>query len=252
MRAGPFRKDYMDTLTELATPTVTIVGEVEAGRSSKVRAQLEELVANLTKSNFDIAVLLHEVRKNKYHYGWGYGSFKEYTDTLKLKSAKVQYLVRMIEVMTDLDINIPRAVYEPVGISKLREITSLEVRGAYLNPETGKSEPLADHIIDLTKRGTDMTLGEIRDIVKRLKGLEGDEDLVWMNIRVKKAVLDATIKPAIELAKKVIGSTGRDADGLAIDPSDGQALECITANFLLDPNNHAIADGMLTMVSEEE
>jgi hypothetical protein len=73
---------------------------------------------------------------------------------------------------------------------------------------------------------------------------------VWLNVRLKKTVLDSIVKPSLVLAKRVIGSKGRDDDGMAIEASDGAALECIAASYLIDPNNNAIADGM--PITEEE
>lgn len=217
-----------------------IYGEVEAGRSATVRAQIENLVTSLTKSNFDLAELLHEVKTRKYFFNYGFNTLKEFADSINLKPAKAQYLAKMVEVM--LAVGIERPEYEPVGVSKLREITSLEPTGYWLNPETGESEKLSMWIVNLTRTGKEMSLAEIKEIVKKLKGLTGEDELVWLNVCIKRIVLEQTVRPALELAKKVIGSKGRDEDGQAIEASDGESLELLAAGFLIDPNNQSAAE----------
>jgi hypothetical protein len=238
------------TKRKLKMTKTVMVGELEAGRSAKVKAALETLIENMQRSNFDLAEILHEVKTKKYYHSWGFSTFREYLNTLNLKVPKANYLVRMIEVTSHPDVGKVRAEYEPVGISKLREITSLDPAGVYLNPETGCKEELSFHIRALIENGIHLSLGEIRDTVKHLKGLEGEDELVWLNVRLKKTVLESIVKPSLVLAKRVIGSKGRDDDGMAIEASDGAALECIAASYLIDPNNNAIADGM--PITEEE
>ena len=221
-------------------PKIAIYGEVQAGRSAEVQKKVEELVGNITKSNFDLAELLYEVRSKKYYYTYSFNTFKEYLDSVGIKPAKGQYLARMVDVM--LQVNVERSVYEPVGISKLREITSLEPTGFYINPETGESEKLSEWIIKLIQLAPHMSIAEVKEIVKKLKGLVGDDELVWINVCVKKIVLEQTIRPALDLAKTVIGSKGRDEDGQAIEASDGEALEMLAVGFIQDPNNQAAAE----------
>ena len=217
-----------------------IVGEIEAGRSSTVREKLENLVNNISKSNFDLAELLHEVKNKKYYFNYGFNTLREYCENINLKPAKAQYLSRMVEVMKAVALERPE--YEPVGVSKLREITSLEPTGYWINDETNESEKLSDWIVKLTRAGRDMSLGEIKEIVKKLKGLTGEDELVWINFCVKKVVLEQTVRPALDLAKSVIGSKGRDEDGQAIEASDGEALEMLASAFILDPNNQSAAE----------
>lgn len=212
-----------------------IVGEVEAGRSAKVRKQLESLLTNMEKSKLDVAELLFEIKSKHYYAQWGFDTFKAYTAQTGIKQSKAYYLPRMVEVMNDLGIT--RSQYEPLGISKLREITSLDHRGTYFDASKNQTLQMSDIIAGLVENGTKMGLDEIRDYVRQLKGLTGENELVWLNVCVKRAARDETIKPAIELAKMNIGTSARDDEGNAIEPSDGAALEAIAVEYLNDPNN---------------
>ena len=217
-----------------------IHGEVEAGRSAKCRAEIENLVHSINTNTFDLAEVLYEAQSSKFYYTWGFNTFAEFIKDIDLKTSKARYLARMVEIMNA--VGIAREVYEPVGVSKLREITSLDPAGYWINDETGETEKLDGWIIKLTTAGKEMSLSEIKELVKKLKGLTGEDELIWLNICVKKIVLENTIRPALDLMKKVIGSKGRDEDGNAIEASDGEALEGVCAGFLLDPNNQSAAE----------
>lgn len=220
---------------------VVMYGEKEAGRASKIKDVLENLVNNIEKSNFDIAELFYEVKSKGYYNSWGYNTFSEYVKTLNIKSSKANYLERMARVMDT--VNIPRSKYEPLGIGKLREITSLNPEESYKNPKTNELIPMSEMIAELTERASLMSLEEVREYVRALKGLTGDDALVWLNLSIKKAALDEVIRPALELAKVNIGSVGKDDDGNSLDASDGRALELICADYLADPANHVLPEG---------
>jgi hypothetical protein len=201
-----------------------LVGEAVAGESSKVCEKLEHLVNSIHSSNFDLAELLYQVKVSKFYYNRGYDTFHDYVRSLHLKVPKASYLVKLVEVTRHPKVNRTRMQYEGVGLTKLREITSLD------------PEELSIDIVQLIEKGASMTLGEIREAVKRLKGLVEEDELVWRNFRIKRSVEETVVKPALELAKRVIGSTKRDAEGNAVEASDGVALEFIASQFTLDPN----------------
>jgi hypothetical protein len=82
-----------------------------------------------------------------------------------------------------------------------------------------------------------MTVQQVRDEVMRLKGLTGPDSIVVRSCSITKSTWDNVIKPAYELARKNLGSKGRDEEGNATEYSDGVCLEVICASFLADPNN---------------
>lgn len=219
---------------------ITLQGEIETGRSEQVRKNLEKLLSNMQKNTLDVAELLFEVKQNGYFQKWGHESFKHYLVGLDIKTRKAQYLVRIIDVMAQL--GIARSKYEPVGISKLREICSLEPNETYTNPTTQQVTPMSEFITGFIERHNELGLEEIKQHVRTLKGLTGENELVWMNFCMKKSVKDEVVKPALELAKANIGSVGSDDEGNAIDASDGKALEVVAIEYLNDPANRPLEE----------
>jgi len=140
----------------------------------------------------------------------------------------------MAEVMNI--VGIERTQYEPVGIAKLREITRLNPEDIYVHPETKEEMPMGEFILNFVEPAHEMSLEQIKELVKTLKGLSGENELIFLNFYVKRIVAEETIRPALEKMKAQIGSVGRDAEGIAIDPSDGAALEAMAANCLASPD----------------
>lgn len=222
----------------LNTPTA-IVGQQVAGQEAETRKQLEQLVNTINSSAFDIGILAHTIKKLGLYSG--YTTFQEYAKTLPIKLRKLQYLRRIAEVTETL--NIPREQYEPLGIAKLREITSLDLDGQWCHPDSGEKTPLKDFVLGFLSKGKDMTLDEIKQHVKTLKGISGENDIVILHLGVTKSALDNTVRPALELAKMQLGSSHKDDEGVSVDHSDGKALEVIAVSFINDPANSVLAEG---------
>lgn len=208
-----------------------IVGEAVAGQAAKVRSQINSIIKGVNTSTFDLAELLHEV-KTKAYYAPEFETFGQYAESLEMKPSKSYYLVRIVENMGVA--GIPRTEYEKVGIAKLRAISKIE-----------PTDPgAAEKIKALVSGAASMDLEEVNQSVAESKGLTGDDAMVWMNITLKKAARDEVIKPALALAKKNIGTVGKDSEGMAVDASDGAALEMVCADFLSDPNNGYDTDAL--------
>lgn len=222
-------------------PETVIVGEAVAGESAKVRNQLESLIQHLNKSTFDIGELLHKIKSGGFYTSWGYNTFKEYINTLDIKERKAQYLVRIVDTMGQVGVS--REKYEPIGVAKLREITSLEASETYTNPTTGEKTPMSEFIKGFVDKGADMSLEEVKQHVRTLKGQVGENEIMWINLPFTKLTLDEIIRPALELAKNHIGSVGKDGDGDSIDASDSRALETIAVEYLNDPANNVLPEG---------
>jgi hypothetical protein len=204
-------------------PEQAIVGEAEAGQAAKVRKQLNALIKNLGTSTFDIMDLLYEV-KNKQFFAPKYNTFAEFAKTLDMKVTKSYYLVKIKSVMEAADI--PRETYEPIGLSKLRAISRLDVQ---------KEEELA-LIKGLIIEAPNQPLENIKALVAAGQGLTGDDSLVWLNISLKQSAREV-VRKAIAAAKKNIGSVNKDDEGISHDATDGAAIEAIALDFLADPTN---------------
>lgn len=213
------------------TPSV-IVGEVEAGAAIRARQELEALIESANKSNFDIGELCHRIKSRGYFYP--YTTFQEFSRTLKIKPRKVQYLTRMAAVFDQ--VGITRDVYEPLGIARCREITSLDPNIEWVNPETKVITPVAQFIQGFVEKGEEIEIDDLKRHVRTIKGFVGDNDLCWVNICLTRSVLENTWKPAVEKAKALIGSVSKDDEGISHDASDGAAAEILATNFLNDPN----------------
>jgi hypothetical protein len=232
---------------EITNNVPAIVGQVVAGESAKTRKALEQLIKKVNSSAFDIAELLYKVKKNGFYEG--FTTFQEYVKTLEIKPRKAQYLTRIASVMDEM--GIPRETYEPLGTAKMREITSLNVNDTWVNPETKDETPMKAFIQGLVDKGKDMPLEEIKQHVKTLKGLVGEEAMGWLHLYMKEQAIDKVARPALELAKAQIGSVGKDDEGVSKDASDGAAAEMVFAAFLADPANEVLA-GQLGEPSEND
>ncbi len=222
---------------EITNSVPVVVGQAVAGESAKTRKALEQLIKKVNSSAFDIAELLYKVKKNGFYEG--FTTFQEYVKTLEIKPRKAQYLTRIASIMDEM--SIPRETYEPLGTAKMREITSLNVNDTWVNPETKDETPMKSFIQGLVDKGKDMPLEEIKQHVKTLKGLVGEEAMGWLHLYMKEQAIDKVARPALELAKAQIGSVGKDDEGVSKDASDGAAAEMVFAAFLADPANEALA-----------
>lgn len=218
-------------------PNIAIIGEAVAGRAGVVRRELLKLNATISEQVFDQAELLAEVKGAALYSAWGFQTFEDYvTDELDMKLRKAQYLTRIVQVCKACGVE--RLTYQPVGLSKLREITRLDPEGSYFNQDTKESEPLRGHIVRLIAAAKDMTREQIVEEVKRLMGLVGDDETVWVNYPVTRACKENVIIPAQELARRKMGSAGRDNEGVAIEYSDAAVEEVIHQEFLNDESNY--------------
>ena len=179
--------------------------------------------------------MLYEAQENNYPAQWGYTSTLEYgAKELGLKERKVQYLTRTVKVCRA--VGLTRAQYEPAGTSKLREITTLNPEGSYFNNAEHTSEPLDDHIVRLILDSDTMTVEQVKEEVLRLKGQVGKDRRVMRSYSTDITTWTNVISEAIEKARKYLGSKGRDAEGNAVEYSEGECYECICASFLADPS----------------
>lgn len=214
-----------------------IVGEAVAGDAAQTRKQLEDVIQLSNKSLFDIAELAYKVKK--YGYYEGHTTFIAYLKHLSAKTGfkerRLRYLTRMSEVMTAVGID--RATYEPLGVSKLREITTLDPDKTWVNPETKEETPIAEFIKGFVEKGHEMPFEEIQGHVRTLKGMVGEDAMGWVHLYMKQIVIDKVAKPALEKAKLQIGSVGKDDEGNSLDPSDGQAAEVVFVAFINEETN---------------
>jgi len=217
-----------------------IIGEAgagqEAARSAEVLKKLESLTKGIEKETFDIAEPLAEVREQRYFELWNYETFWAYAAAaLGIGKRQAQYLLRIVAVSEIM--GIPRAKYENLGISKVKEIFSLDPHGFFTNHAAATNEPLHEHIAKLLDSASAMSFEDIKAEVARLKGMDKENSLVWIRTKMTKSAKENVYDKAVELARAQLGSAGRDEEGTAVEYSEGAALEVICSDFLSDPNN---------------
>ena len=227
-----------------------VIGEAVAGRAASVRRDLLRLSGDVAVHTLDLAELLHEVQANRYAQVWGFASLADYAQReLGLKPRKSQYLSKIISVMQA--VGLKRVQFEKAGTSKLREISTLDPEGSYFNLETHSNETLDSHIVRLVLDADELTVEQVKEEVLKLKGMTGPNRMVIRSCSVTQSAWENVIQPAYELARRILGSQGRDDSGNAVEYKDGACLEVICAAFNADVNNQPDPGDGIESVTEE-
>ena len=213
-----------------------IIGEAVAGRSASLRKRIRSLAADLSANTFDLAEAFFEAQETHCFLEWGFESIGEYAAVeLGIKHRKAQYLARIVKVCRKA--GVARKDYEPVGVTKLREITTLNPESLFWNAEEKKHEPMVEHIVDLIAEAPEKSTVEIEFEVARLKGMTGDNAMGMHAYRCTRSAWEDVITRCFESVRKRAGSKGRDEEGKAEDYSDGQVIEWLCAEWNADPRN---------------
>ena len=230
----------MDTeYTGLAPVPVAIVGEAVAGEAAATLADVKKLVKGLSVNTFDLAEKLHKVKAKKF-YAPKFNTFGEYAKTLDLKLSKAYYLTKLVEVMTACAI--PREVYEPVGIAKLWIVCRVDTVNQDGGPKmydlgTGLPVTGVEVVQAIMKHAEAQDPDELEQFVRKVNGQVGEYAPEWENISMTKGQREKWTQ-AVDLAKKNIGSVGKDAEGNYKDASVGACAEVIAVSYIQDPNNY--------------
>jgi hypothetical protein len=218
---------------------IAIVGEAVAGREAKtlvLRKRLKVLAGDVQRYTFDLAEALLEAQETRCFMEWGFSSLPDYAELeLGVKPRKAQYLARIARVCRDC--GVARKDYEPVGVSKLREITTLDPETSYYNVDEKKHEPMVDHIVRLIAEAPELSVVELEQEVAILKGMTGDNAMVMRAFKVTLSCWENVIVPCLESIRKRLGSAGRDGTGAAREYTDGNCYEALCAEYNADPRN---------------
>jgi hypothetical protein len=231
MRIQIREKYHMDPMNPPA-----IYGEDVAGKSAALRKRMRTLAADLNVHTFDLAEAFLQAQDSHCYLEWGFESLPQYAELeLGIKPRRAQYLSRIVRVCREC--GVARKDYEPVGTTKLREITTLDPGGTYFNKETHEHEPMVDHIVRLIAEAPENSSIEVDEEVARLKGMDGENAIITRSYKVTRSAYENTIKAALEAMRRHLGSKGRDGTGAAVDYPDGTCLEYICQEYLNDPSN---------------
>lgn len=213
-----------------------VVGETIAGEAAATLKQIKSLVKNLSTNTFDLFELLYKAKSNKY-YQPKYDTFTDYAKSLDIKTSKLYYGIKLVEVMQQCEID--RATYEPIGLAKLRIITRVKVKDDEGKDTTFEGVPTKLLVKDMIDKADTWTPEALDLRVKEIQGLVGDNASAgWINFPVTYAQKAAWEK-AVALAMLQIGSVGKDENtGQFKDASLGACAEVIAISYEQDPNNH--------------
>jgi hypothetical protein len=104
----------------------------------------------------------------------------------------------------------------------------------YHNPLTNNDTPMAEFIVGFVEKNEEIEFNDLVKHVRTLKGFTGENDITWLNLPFVRSALENTVRPGIEKVKAVIGSIGKDEDGISKDASDSAAVEAAFAHILTD------------------
>lgn len=213
-----------------------IIGEAVAGQQSALRKRMLLLAQDLTKNTFDLAEAFLQAQESRCYMEWGFESLGDYAALeLGIKHRKAQYLARIVRVCREC--GIARKDYQPIGVSKLREITSLDPDTTFFNADTKEHEPMVDHIVELVANAPELSTIEVETEVARLKGMTGENSMVLRVYKVTRSAWDHVVEPCFEAIRKRMGSAGRDTEGKAKEFPDGKVIENLCAEYNADPRN---------------
>jgi len=213
-----------------------ILGEAVAGHSAALRKHMGVLAQDLEKNTFDLAEAFFEAQETHCYIEWGFDSLGEYASLeLGIKHRRAQYLARIVRVCREC--GVARKDYEPVGVTKLRAITSLDTDATFFDQEAKVHVPMVEHIVRLISEAPENTTVEVEEEVARLKGQTGDNAMVKRGYSVTRSAWDNVIAVCFESVRKRLGSKGRDETGKAVEYGDGVVIECLAAEYNADPRN---------------
>jgi hypothetical protein len=210
-----------------------LVGEAVAGQAAQTRKRLEDLVTSTNRAAFDIGELAYQVKRGGDYAG--HTTFADYAKTLDIKPQRLRYLSRIAEVFET--VGIPRTRYESLGLAKCRAITSLNPSETWLNPQTGTQTPVSAFITEFVEHGSEMTLEKVQEHVRTLKGLTGENDIVWVNMPFIRSVVENILNPTAELTRRNIGSVAKDDEGISQDASMSRCVEVWAVDYKDNPAN---------------
>lgn len=170
-------------------------------RPDKVRDDIKKYDATIDASYVELAELLHEAYKEKFHIPWGYSDFEEFIKTeLSIGYRKAMYLIKIWEAVAEF--GLPKERVKEIGWSKMREI----VRNMnYDNAE------------DLVDKAEKLTVSELRnDLKEEEEGIEVSRSRDSSDIEAPEKVTmklimntdeASIIMDAIDNAKGILGTT---------------------------------------------
>jgi len=193
-------------------------------RANEVSQLLSKITVQ-TKSNFfAIGSLLLEFDEGDYYQYFGCKNFTEWIEQSELEiGVRNGYYYISIAKKTR-ELGLTEKDLSEIPISKLKEILSLA-------PSEHEKTIRA-----LIEEADSLSVEEVKEKVRGVKQKHGEEVYCHLNFKLTEEVKEI-VEEAMELARKLNGSTVDTTTGEVVDISNSRCLEFIAASFLQDPNN---------------
>jgi hypothetical protein len=201
-------------------------------QAEEIDSAIKDIRDGLKESFLDMCQLLAQLYNERLYHSLGYTSFNDYVAQAGL-DLNVSVAYRMVKFANTVEaLQIPKEKLLKVKPSKLLEIASLD-------REENKSQ-----ILDLINDGENMNIHEVREKVRKTKGLDAT---MMMTFKVERSTYEEIITPAFEKVRQVAGSTVDEKTGEVTELTDSRVLEFLCAEYL-----HTPVDGVDPFLETEE
>jgi hypothetical protein len=179
-----------------------------ANRAEEVLQLLAKMDRDATRNDFEEADLWQEVDQGQYYYAAGAQTLKELVQLRghRLSPREIAYRINVSRKTKKIGATLEQKL--KAKISKLKAICTLDPDLEYTDPETGKTQKVADIMMTLVIDAGYQSLEYIEDQVKKYKGATEGEDSVleWFNLPSFKS-RNEFYKETIDVAKQLSGDT---------------------------------------------
>lgn len=195
-------------------------------RAGVVLNELSKINTNVKTEFLDTLDLLLEAHEGAYHTCFGYTQFGEWiedTPQIDMSKRTALYYVNIGKKVQTL--GIPREELLRANISQLKKIFELD------------PAEHAPQMKMLVEKAENFSVKETEEAVNQLHGEKGRNPSQYLTLKLDPEVKEMQ-EQAVELARRLHGSTVDQDTGEIRDISVSKAHEYIYSSFLLDVNNH--------------
>jgi len=93
-----------------------------------------------------------------------------------------------------------------------------------------------EFITAFVDKGNELEMDLLKQHVRTLKGMVGDNDIVPRTLNFQRSVAENTWDKAVDLVRLTVGSVTKDAEGMSKDASNERCAELMAADVLSNPS----------------
>lgn len=196
-----------------------------SNRAMAVSAQLKSILLMVEDGFLTMCDLLLEAQEKNYSSIYGYATFSEWVERgsgLNISARTAYYYVNIASKTRELGLD--REALKKIGISKLKEVLSLDTKDH------------ADDIKGLLASADTDTIDVLKGKVSKIKAKDGQEPSVFITLRLDESV-KAIVDRAVKLARLNYGDQV-DEHGEVMDASHSKCMELICLAYTQDIDNY--------------